>query len=78
MAANRLKSAGAKAAIAEALKAVQSAGSDETGALNQALLSRLEGQETAAQSGLAKAARESNDPIVRYLAAVELAQAPPQ
>jgi hypothetical protein len=75
LAASRLKLPNAQAAAAEALKALQGAGGDQdTRTLGQALLLRVQGQEAVALAGLGKAARDSTNVLVRYLAMVELAR----
>lgn len=78
LAANRLKLPGETAGRAEAHQALQAEGSEDSRALGEALLLRLEGQEAAAETALAKTVRESKDVIARYLATVELGQPVPK
>jgi tetratricopeptide (TPR) repeat protein len=75
LAASRLDAGAAKASIAEAAKAVPAAGApagDPVLTLNRALALRAGGDEATAMLQLAKIARESADPVVRYLATIEL------
>jgi hypothetical protein len=70
----RLNAAGAKAQATEAMRTLESAGGTDPGVriLNRAVLLRALGQEGAALAQFTKAAQESKEMFVQYLAAVEL------
>lgn len=74
LAASRLDAAAAKASIAEAVKTLPAEGAagDSVRALNRALALRAGGDEATSLPQLGKIARESTDPVVRYLATIEL------
>ncbi len=79
LAAARLDPAGAKAPATQALKALDAAGGDASvRKLHQGILQRAVGQEGEAVVSLSETVQASRDPMVQYLAAVELSRkAPP-
>jgi hypothetical protein len=75
LAASRMGAAGAKDSTTRALKTFEAAGDSgnaDVRTLNHGLLLRAAGQSAPALAELIKAARESKDAMVQYLATVEL------
>jgi hypothetical protein len=73
LASARMNPAEAKASPAAAPATPQPAESDEAGRFNRAVMLRLGGQEGQALSELSQVARGAKDPLIRYLASIELA-----
>jgi tetratricopeptide (TPR) repeat protein len=72
LATGRLEGASAQASLTEAANRVPEGSGDSVAALNRALGLRAAGQENTALAQLSKVAKESADPLVRYLALIEL------